>query len=264
MKSWQGWLWAFPIAVQFLTRIPILFVPDDAYDAPANGRQKAVVFFPLVGLLVGGIGGIVWLSAAAFGLPPLAAAVLAVSATAMTTGAFHEDGLADTSDALGPHSREKALEVMRDSRIGTFGAVALWAVLTLKAAALATLAPHLFWPVLLAAHVLARWSPLPLARWLPDARGAKGLGAGLATLIEGRGLIFATVLMSVTLFATVGLPRAFWLLLGTLAVMVLTGLSIANASAASPAIASARPINLSRPWFYFSPHAHTFRRDNAH
>ncbi len=223
MRAWQGWLWAPPIAVQFLTRIPILFVPDDAYDPPADGRRRALVFFPVVGLVVGGLGALVWLGASALSLPPLAGAVLAVTATAMTTGAFHEDGLADTSDALGPHSREKALEVMRDSRIGTFGAVALWAVLTMKAAALSALSPHSFWPVLLAAHVLARWSSLPLARWLPYAQEAKGLGAGLASLIDGRGLTAATILMAVCVAALVGLPRSLWLLAGALAVLLLTG-----------------------------------------
>lgn len=223
MRAWQGWLWAPPIAVQFLTRIPILFVPDDAYDPPADGRRHALVFFPLVGLVVGGIGAAVWLGASALSLPPLAGAVLAVAATAMTTGAFHEDGLADTSDALGPHSREKALEVMRDSRIGTFGAVALWAILTLKAAALSALPAHSFWPVLLAAHALARWSSLPLAHWLPDARGAKGLGAGLASLIDGRGLTAATLLMAVCVAALVGVHRGAWLLGGALIVLLLTG-----------------------------------------
>lgn len=223
MRAWQGWLWVPPIAVQFLTRIPILFVPDDAYDPPADGRRRALVFFPVVGLVVGSIGALVWLGAAALSLPPLAQAVLAVAATAMTTGAFHEDGLADTSDALGPHSREKALEVMRDSRIGTFGAVALWAVLTLKVAALSALPPHPFWPVLLAAHVLARWSSLPLAFWLPYAQEAKGLGAGLASLIDGGGLLMATILMAVCVTALVGVHRSLWLLGGALAVLVLTG-----------------------------------------
>ncbi len=224
MKAWSGWLWGPLIAVQFLTRIPILFVPDDAYDPPADGRRRALVFFPVVGLVVGGIGALAWLGSAALSLPPLAGAALTVAATAMTTGAFHEDGLADTSDALGPHLREKALEVMRDSRIGTFGAVALWAVLTLKAAALSALAPHSFWPVLLAAHVLARWSSLPLALWLPDARGAKGLGAGLAALIDRRGLVLATALMAACLVALIGVWRGLWLLGGALAVLLLTGL----------------------------------------
>ena len=224
MKSWQGWLWAPFIAVQFLTRIPILFVPDDAYDAPLDGRRRALLFFPAVGLLVGGLGALVWLATFALGLPPLANAVLAVTATAMTTGAFHEDGLADTSDALGPHSREKSLEVMRDSRIGTFGAVALWAVLTLKVAALSALSPQALWPILLAAHVLARWSSLPLARWLPYAQEAKGLGAGLASLIDARGLVAATLLMLLCLLALVGARRGLWLLGGALVVLLLTGL----------------------------------------
>ncbi|MDQ2799199.1 MAG: adenosylcobinamide-GDP ribazoletransferase [Armatimonadota bacterium] len=224
MRPWQGWLWAPFIAVQFLTRIPILFVPDGAYDPPADGRRHALVFFPAVGLLVGGIGALVWIAATKLSLPPLAAAGLAVTATAMTTGAFHEDGLADTSDALGPHSREKALEVMRDSRIGTFGAVALWAVLTLKVTALAPLPAPSFWPILLAAHVLARWSSLPLARWLPYAQEAKGLGAGHAALIDGRGLLTATGLMALCLLTLVGLHRSLFLLFGALAVILLTGL----------------------------------------
>jgi adenosylcobinamide-GDP ribazoletransferase len=223
LRSQSGWLWAPFIAVQFLTRIPILFVPDDAYDAPAEGRHKALVFSPAVGLLVGGLGALAWLGADALALPPLACAVLAVTATALVTGAFHEDGLADTSDALGPHDRARALEVMRDSRIGTFGAVALWAMLTLKVTALAALPPRSLWPVLLAAHVLARWSSLPLALLLPDARGEAGLGAGLAALIDVRGLFGATALMLACVLLLVGPRRAALLLLGALAVTTLTG-----------------------------------------
>lgn len=224
MRPWQGWLWAPLIAVQFLTRIPILFIPDDAYDAPANGRKKALIFFPWVGLLVGSVGASVWMAMASLGLPVLAAGVLTVSATALTTGAFHEDGVADTADALGPHSREKALEVMRDSRIGTFGAVALWAILTLKVAALGALPAGTLVSAFLAAHVLARWSSLPLSLALPYAREPKGLGAGLAALIDGKGLAGATVLMAVPLFALMGLRRGTFLLVTTLAVTLLTGL----------------------------------------
>lgn len=224
MRPWQGWLWAPLIGVQFLTRIPILFVPDDAYDAPAGGRKKALVFFPLVGLLVGGIGGAVWAVATALGLPVLAVGVLTVTATAMTTGAFHEDGVADTADALGPHSREKALEVMRDSRIGTFGAVALWALLTLKVVALGAIPGASLIRVFLAAHVLARWSSLPLSLTLPYAHEPKGLGAGLASLIDGQGLAGATASMAIAVFALLGLHRGAVLLLGTLVLMSLTGL----------------------------------------
>lgn len=228
MRPWQGWLWAPLIAVQFLTRIPILFVPDDAYDAPAEGRKKALVFFPLVGLIVGGVGAAVWCVATALRLPLLAAGVLTVTATAMATGAFHEDGVADTADALGPHSREKALEVMRDSRIGTFGSIALWAILTLKVAALGAIPVGPLVRVFLAAHVLARWSSLPLSLALPNAREPKGLGASLASLINGRGLAGATALMALTLFALLGFHRGAILLLDTLALIILTGLFYRN------------------------------------
>ena len=228
MRPWQGWLWAMLIAVQFLTRIPILFVPDDAYDAPAWGRKKALVFFPFVGLIVGGVGAAVWVAATALHLPVLAAGVLTVTATAMTTGAFHEDGVADTADALGPHSREKSLEVMRDSRIGTFGAIALWTLLTLKVAALGAIPAGSLVQVLLAAHVLARWSSLPLSLALPNAREPKGLGASLASLIDGRGLAGATALMAISLFALLGLRRGTVLLLGSLVLIALTGLFYRN------------------------------------
>lgn len=224
MTPRQGWLWGPFIAVQFLTRIPILFVPDAAYDPPADGRRRALVFFPLVGLLVGGIGAAVWDGAQAVHLPLLAAAVLTVSATALVTGAFHEDGLADTADALGPHSRERSLEVMRDSRIGTFGAVALWSLLTLKAAALMSLPISSFAPTFLASHVLARWSSLPLAFALPNAREGSGLGVGLASQISSRSLVSATVLMALALLLLVGLHRGLLFAVSAMIVMAFTGL----------------------------------------
>jgi len=159
----------------------------------------------------------------ALGLPPLAGAVCAVAATAGVTGAFHEDGVADTFDALGPHTREDALRVMRDSRIGTFGTVALWAVLTLKASALIALPPHDIWRPLLCAHVLARWSSLPLAMFLPYAQETKGLGAGLASLATAREFVPATLLALLTVGLLSGPLHAALFVAATLAVILLTG-----------------------------------------
>lgn len=218
----RGWLWAPLIAVQFLTRIPVRGVPDRAYDED-GGRRRALVFFPLVGLVVGAVGAAVWALAHALGLPPLAGAVGAVAATAAVTGAFHEDGLADTSDALGPHTREDALRVMRDSRIGTFGTVALWTVLTLKASALVALPPHGVGPLLLCAHVLARWSSLPLAMAMPYAQETRGLGAGLASLATAREFVPATLLALLAVGLLSGPLHAALLVAGALAVVVLTG-----------------------------------------
>lgn len=111
----------FFVALQFLTRFP----------TPAwvgyrdEWLNRCVRYFPVVGALVGGVGAAIAVVAANVWTPPVAAA-LALASTVWITGAFHEDGLADTSDALlGQVSRERALEIMKDSRIGTYGSVAL-------------------------------------------------------------------------------------------------------------------------------------------
>ena len=115
----------FFVALQFLTRLPIpaWVSQDDGFDP--GWLNACVRYFPLVGVLVGGCGAAV-LALASLGWPPLVVAVLAVAATVWVTGALHEDGLADTFDALGSQvSRDEALSIMKDSRIGTYGAVAL-------------------------------------------------------------------------------------------------------------------------------------------
>ena len=105
----------------FLTRIPIPVTFD-----PARPLARAAWAFPLVGVVVGGIGGAMCLLGAWIGLPPMIAALLALGAMAVVTGALHEDGLADVVDGFGGgRDRESILRIMRDSRIGTFGVLAL-------------------------------------------------------------------------------------------------------------------------------------------
>jgi adenosylcobinamide-GDP ribazoletransferase len=134
--------------------------------------------FPLVGGGVGILGFVAYWIAAALGLPPLAAALLALAATVLATGGLHEDGLADTADGFGG-GRDPAekLAIMRDSRSGAFGALALVFSVGLRAAALAAIADAgLVLPALVAAHAVGRGA-LPLVmRRLPPAR-ADGLGA---------------------------------------------------------------------------------------
>jgi adenosylcobinamide-GDP ribazoletransferase len=161
-------------AVAFLTRIPVradIEGPDDLL--------RAVPWFPLVGLGIGATtGGILWL--AAQGLSPLVAASLAVATGLAVTGAFHEDGLADSFDALGGgRDRTHALEIMRDSRLGTFGVAALAVVLVTRIAALAALAaPGGALPLLAvpAAAALGRGAAVAVMGVAPAAR-AEGLGA---------------------------------------------------------------------------------------
>ena len=139
-------------ALQFLTRLP---------TPRLNGFQPAWIgrstrYFPLVGQLVGLISALVWLGAGRM-WSAWPAAVLAVGASVLVTGAFHEDGLADTADGLGGGSTpEKRLAIMKDSRIGTYGAMALGLVTMLRIAALAGASPWRGVLALLAAHGAGR------------------------------------------------------------------------------------------------------------
>jgi adenosylcobinamide-GDP ribazoletransferase len=162
----------FLIALQFLTRLPI----PAAVGFEPVWLQQCVRHFPAVGLVVGGVAALVlWTAAHAF--PAGVAVALSMVATIVLTGAFHEDGLADTFDALGGSaSRERALEIMKDSRLGTYGTVALVAVLALKGLALHALLVRelvLTLAALPLAHAVSRAVPVLLLRWLPYAGDAE-------------------------------------------------------------------------------------------
>lgn len=115
-------------AIAFLTIIP---VPQRSLD-PQQDYSRCAVYFPIVGILIGGLGGLAaWLLMG--WLPPLSAAVLLVAALTWISGGLHLDGLADTADGfLSGRPRERVLEIMRDSRIGTMGVVAVLLVVLLK------------------------------------------------------------------------------------------------------------------------------------
>lgn len=157
-------------ALTFLTRLPL--VARFADPAPAALARSAALW-PLVGVMIGAvIAGVLLLFAPLLG--HTLAAWLALLAGLLLTGAFHEDGLADSFDGLwGGFTPQRRLEIMKDSRIGTYGGLALILLIGLKAALLAELAnfgPILVCAALIAAHALARASVLPLTRWLPYVR----------------------------------------------------------------------------------------------
>lgn len=173
----------FLIALQFLTRMP---VPAWCGHQPA-WLNASVRYFPLVGALVGACGALV-LGMASTVWPPVVAAALAVLATVWLTGAFHEDGLADTFDALGGvASRERALAIMKDSRIGTYGACALVMVLGLRVALLGTLLRHgtaAASLALIGSHAIGRCGAVLMMALLPyagdaDHAKAKPLAVGV-------------------------------------------------------------------------------------
>lgn len=170
---WRPWS-DVGIALTFLTRLPIPARPEHG----AGALARAGWAFPLAGALVGGAGAAVVMVTAGSGLHPLAAAFLALGAMTILTGALHEDGLADFADGLGVSGRDRRLEVMRDSRIGAFGVLALVFATGLKVTALASLAgPGMAALVLIAAAGLSRAVMVPTMYALPAAR-VDGLAQG--------------------------------------------------------------------------------------
>jgi len=165
----------FAASIVFLTRLPfrLPFGLSEARSTPSGGAiAKAAWAFPLVGVLVGLIGAIVYALAHRLGLPAWPAAALSVAATMAATGCLHEDGLADTADGFGGGTtRERKLDIMRDSRIGTYGVCALAISTLLRVSALASLADTaLVTFALVAAHGAAR-ATLPAFMFLiPPAR----------------------------------------------------------------------------------------------
>ena len=171
-------------AVAFLTRLPV--------GAPDRPLARACWAFPIAGLLVGGAGGVVFAAADAAGLSGPVAALLAVAAMAVASGALHEDGLADTVDGLGGGAMpERKLEIMRDSRSGVFGVLALIFSVALRAAAIAAIAdPGAVMAALLAASALSRGLLAGMMRALPLA-SKDGLAAAAGR--PGSGVVWSAV-----------------------------------------------------------------------
>lgn len=208
------------LAMLFSTRLPLA----SPRVVEGGDLARASWALPIAGAVVGAFGALVYWLAYAVGLAPFLAATLAVTATLLVTGGLHEDGLADTADGFGgATSRERRLDIMRDSRVGSFGACALGLTLLLRVGALATLAePALVAPALVAAHAAAR-AILPIfMRLTPPAR-ADGLAAaagrpslataalagciGAATLFLAIPRTAAVIAIAVLAAATVGLSR---------------------------------------------------------
>ncbi len=165
------------VAFGFLTRLPVPDVSGDgATPVTDDDLRLATAWFPLVGLVLGCLAGLVrWATAGLTG--PLTASVLAVAAGAMLTGAFHEDGWADTFDGLwGGWTPERRIEIMRDSRVGTYGGLALVLGTLLQVSALAGIADaRTAGTVVAGAHLLGRLSILVQIR---TGRPATDQGSG--------------------------------------------------------------------------------------
>lgn len=202
MSGVSRFLRHYLLAIQFFSRIPVTGrLADWVGFSPAMLRASAA-HFPGVGVLVGAF--VVGLTALLLAwlppspLAPLVAAVLGTVLSVMVTGGFHEDGLADVADGLGgSYDRDRALLIMKDSRVGAFGVLAVVLALLSKVALLALIGSmSARWMLLgiFAAHVVSRTWPLLLIRLLPhvgDAAGSKS--KPLADQISGVALVAAGI-----------------------------------------------------------------------
>lgn len=164
-------------ALQFLTRIPIRTRDEVEH-------QRVVPWFPIAGLLIGGIVGGVAAGAAELS-PPLVAATLAVTVGLLITGAFHEDGLADVADAFGGGwTVERRLEILKDSRHGTYGVAALVATILIRVAAVASIeSSAALLTALVGAHAVGRSAAVVAMRTAPPAVES-GLGVSAAAALR--------------------------------------------------------------------------------
>jgi len=191
----KDWLDDLRLAVGMLTRIPVPH-PDGA-SPPYLARAHRV--FPLVGAAIGATIGIVYAAFVTVGAPTAAAAALALGVGMLLTGGFHEDGLADLADGFGGGSGKTAkLEIMRDSRLGTYGALALLVTFAVKVTAVAALPAASAVAALAAAHALSR-APLPTMTIVMPYGRADGLAAAAGKSERSIAAIAATLAFVIAL-----------------------------------------------------------------
>lgn len=189
-------------AIRFLTVLP---VPATSVAQEADWLARAMKYFPIVGVGIGAASAIVFLVASEF-WSPLIAALLAVTTSIVITSALHEDGLADTADSFGGGwTIEKRLAIMKDSRIGTYGALALGLGTALRIAALAALPIWAGAAALTAAHAAARAMPAFVMNRLPYSGDTTTMKVSYADApLRSDELIFALIVV-----ALASIPLAF-------------------------------------------------------
>jgi adenosylcobinamide-GDP ribazoletransferase len=195
-KQWRYFL----LALGFFTRIP---VPSFA-DFQESDLNHSAKYFPLIGIIVGLVGAGIFALCAQF-LPQNIAVLISMASTIYLTGAFHEDGLADSADGLGGGwDKERILTIMQDSRLGTYGAVALFLMLFAKFQLLNSLNSFLVPFALVAGHALSRVAAVYVMATLSYTKPA-GKAKPLATAIDFKDLMFATVFGLLPFLLVVGL-----------------------------------------------------------
>ncbi len=189
---------AFLTAVQFLTRIPI----PQQVEFNQLRSDLSTGYYPAVGGLVGLlIATLWWLTVPLFGHS--LAIILSIVTGIIITGAFHEDGLADTFDSFGANDKHNALEIMRDSRLGTYGVTALLSILMLKIFALHQLPAAAIPVFIVSAHILSRFSSMMVVRTSSYVR-ATGIAKPVAESINKTPLVLMLGTACITLLVSWG------------------------------------------------------------
>jgi adenosylcobinamide-GDP ribazoletransferase len=216
----------FLVATQFLTRLPVPEMPD----FQSIWLTRSARYFPLVGALIGAINvGIWWLCSRWF--PAVIAVGLMLAASLLLTGAFHEDGFADACDGFGGGTTpERTLAIMKDSRIGAYGAIGIVMLLGLKWATLVAMPVSSFALTVVAAHMISRWCSIGLIWRLNYVRSDDGKSKPLANALSGfdwllSGILGAAALLPFALingFASHGVTIRY-LTTATLASLITAG-----------------------------------------
>ena len=202
--AWPGWLAASAICIRFYSRLPVPALPGEADPHAAPDFRTVPRALPFAALVIALPATLVLLGAGAAGLGGLLSAALAIATLAVTTGALHEDGLADSADGLfGGRTPERRLEIMKDSRLGSYGALAMGLALLLRVSALALIldraGPLEAAGIFLTAAIISRLSGVHLLARVPPAR-SDGASAAVGrpserTALIGYGIGFVLVLL---------------------------------------------------------------------
>ena len=210
------------LCIEFFTRIPIPYDKGREATKSQNDLANAAIAFPIVGFLIGALTATIWLISS-YILPALPAAGIAIAFGLILTGALHEDGLSDCADGLGGNvSKKRALEIMRDSRIGTYGSAALILTIGLRWTGLASLDLWAGFIGLIIAHMIGRTAiviPLSFSKYVRS----QGLASTVSTGVDKNSfylIITIAALMALALGLWQGLVAfAFAMLAATLTML---------------------------------------------
>ena len=206
--DWPGWGIATAVCLRFWSRLPVPLLPGESDGHGIPDFREVPRALPFAALVIAAPAALIALGAGLAGLSGFVVAALALTALALTTGAFHEDGLADTADGLfGGHTAERRLEIMKDSRIGSYGALALGLSLLLRASLIAMILDRSGALAAAAALLVAApWSRAEGLFMLATQPAARSSGA--AATVGQPTVLTARIALGLSLFLATGIGLA--------------------------------------------------------